>query len=467
MEFVCKKCSTRYSIAGEKLRGKVLKVRCVTCSTMLLLRRVRKTLSYPVQPPQEAALSINPASLKYGPGGDVSHGEPGPHAAAESEGAEKLQEGSPGEEDADDTNSWYLGLDGQQQGPMELTELRARIAQSPAASELLVWHSGLEDWMEPSEVPQLRGSADDSAFFWEDLNLELDFEGLMPRSAHAGGPAEPWPAGEEEPEQAPGANEPAADGSPVEQQTSVSELLPGNEEPPRMVPPPAPFAKHQTAPPASASEAPPVQAELSSANSRAAAQRKFPLPVLLGLAGLLVLALAGAAVWTLVLRDRPPVRPAPGLTTGPRKAGSKGGGVALAGTRPSARAGRSGASMHKLKKVIHAQPKQQQAATPGSPAAFGIEYIDPRIPADPQKRSALYTRLRTQVETTGKQVDRLDKYLEKNRGRIPGKKASILATHLAALKKQMEQKKELADKIEEAFPDSALQPEPAAGPGKI
>src|SRR5215470_7442646 len=38
MKFQCDRCKTRYSIADEKVRGKILKIRCKTCSTIINVR---------------------------------------------------------------------------------------------------------------------------------------------------------------------------------------------------------------------------------------------------------------------------------------------------------------------------------------------------------------------------------------------------------------------------------------------
>lgn len=37
MKVTCENCQTRYSFNEEKLRGKVLKIRCKTCSNILVI----------------------------------------------------------------------------------------------------------------------------------------------------------------------------------------------------------------------------------------------------------------------------------------------------------------------------------------------------------------------------------------------------------------------------------------------
>ena len=38
MKFLCDKCKTRYTISDEKVRGKVLKIRCKNCAHIIVVR---------------------------------------------------------------------------------------------------------------------------------------------------------------------------------------------------------------------------------------------------------------------------------------------------------------------------------------------------------------------------------------------------------------------------------------------
>src|SRR5215468_1035606 len=38
MKFVCDSCSTKYSIADERVRGRVLKIRCKSCNHVITVR---------------------------------------------------------------------------------------------------------------------------------------------------------------------------------------------------------------------------------------------------------------------------------------------------------------------------------------------------------------------------------------------------------------------------------------------
>src|SRR5204862_8159333 len=47
MKFVCERCHTKYSIADDKVRGKVLKVRCKTCQNVITVREAGARPSQP------------------------------------------------------------------------------------------------------------------------------------------------------------------------------------------------------------------------------------------------------------------------------------------------------------------------------------------------------------------------------------------------------------------------------------
>ena len=52
MKFQCDRCKTRYSIADEKVRGKILKIRCKNCSGVITVRE--GSASHPPAVPEDA-----------------------------------------------------------------------------------------------------------------------------------------------------------------------------------------------------------------------------------------------------------------------------------------------------------------------------------------------------------------------------------------------------------------------------
>ncbi len=54
----------------------------------------------------------------------------------------------------DRDTEWYLGLDGEILGPMDIEELERRLSRCDEASDALVWNEGLEEWVEPRALPE-------------------------------------------------------------------------------------------------------------------------------------------------------------------------------------------------------------------------------------------------------------------------------------------------------------------------
>lgn len=79
-----------------------------------------------------------------------------------------------------DDDEWYLAVDGEQQGPMELPALRERLAAQPSRAEVYVWREGMDDWKEPDEISMLRTAG---PLVQDELMHEGLFDDILPHSA--------------------------------------------------------------------------------------------------------------------------------------------------------------------------------------------------------------------------------------------------------------------------------------------
>ena len=195
MKFVCEKCKTKYSIADEKVRRKVLKIRCKNCEHIIVVRDPsRKDATGEAGPaapssPLDRALdgafsNIGATAPVAGRGAPVAGRgapvaarggalaatarlEPAPAHVPQpaSDDDERTLIQSPIErvrtpvppppEKGDD--EWYLSVDGHQFGPMAFDELARRIKRGEArGDEAYVWCDGFDDWLPASKVPELR-----------------------------------------------------------------------------------------------------------------------------------------------------------------------------------------------------------------------------------------------------------------------------------------------------------------------
>ena len=58
------------------------------------------------------------------------------------------------------TTLWYLGVDGQQVGPLAPSEIQARVTAGTATPETLVWRAGMGAWVRLADVPDLQPAPD-------------------------------------------------------------------------------------------------------------------------------------------------------------------------------------------------------------------------------------------------------------------------------------------------------------------
>jgi predicted Zn finger-like uncharacterized protein len=105
MKIVCDSCGTKYSIADDKVRGKVFKIRCKKCSHIIVVR-----------------------------GGESG----GPEAAA-----------APAAD-----GGWHLVVDGEQVGPVSDADVRTKIERGEVKGDTYTWKEGFADWVKLSAVPE-------------------------------------------------------------------------------------------------------------------------------------------------------------------------------------------------------------------------------------------------------------------------------------------------------------------------
>src|SRR6476660_926574 len=102
MKIVCDSCGTKYSIADEKVRGKVFKIRCKKCSHIIVVR-----------------------------GGDGAASKEASDQGASAfpdEGQATIAAGGPAGFGGIGDAVWHLVIDREQVGPMTPDEVRSKFA---------------------------------------------------------------------------------------------------------------------------------------------------------------------------------------------------------------------------------------------------------------------------------------------------------------------------------------------------
>lgn len=120
MKIVCDSCGAKYSIADEKVQGKVFKIRCKKCSNVIV-----------VKGNAEAAESSAPDGGGLGGSSDAAE--------------------------------WYVVIDGEQVGPVTPVEIDSYFMSGKIQADTYAWRDGMADWSHVAEIPQFQHLTNDVA----------------------------------------------------------------------------------------------------------------------------------------------------------------------------------------------------------------------------------------------------------------------------------------------------------------
>jgi predicted Zn finger-like uncharacterized protein len=205
MKFQCDRCKTRYSIGEEKIRGKVLKIRCKNCSAVITVREGQTSTGEKAEDAPASAKAGGGTKTGKAPGGTSAGKAKGGQdkaaaASADANGKkaspvlesafnramERLPTPNPAkelEEDDEGTGSatkrksagraavgldtsdasgdddaqieWYVSIDGEQEGPFTLPQAQKRVGKKQPAEEMYAWQEGFDDWLPVDQVAEL------------------------------------------------------------------------------------------------------------------------------------------------------------------------------------------------------------------------------------------------------------------------------------------------------------------------
>lgn len=167
MKFLCGSCRTKYQISDEKVRGKILTIRCKKCGAKIL---VRESLSKnmgggtAVAPVAEEERPKAEVSAKHSVGGSARTGG----SAALASAFEVAMHGGAAEADDMPTSiapvpanldnagvEWYVAIDGEQFGPYAFADLVRRVVNREVIGRHYAWHDGMDNWTRVRDVKDL------------------------------------------------------------------------------------------------------------------------------------------------------------------------------------------------------------------------------------------------------------------------------------------------------------------------
>ncbi|HET8934955.1 MAG TPA: GYF domain-containing protein [Polyangiales bacterium] len=126
MKIVCGSCQAKYSIADEKVAGKVFRIRCKRCGEVIVVRGDQDS------PEANVTVAAN--------GNGQAAAAQAPAAAAAEAPSDAI---------------WHVVINGEQAGPYSPAQLGELVASGQLDWEAYVWSEGFENWLPMRDVPDL------------------------------------------------------------------------------------------------------------------------------------------------------------------------------------------------------------------------------------------------------------------------------------------------------------------------
>lgn len=160
MKFLCGSCRTKYQISDEKVRGKILTIRCKKCGAKIMVRESLARdggASTAVAPVAEEQVEVRQRAVSSQPSG-----------AGLAHAYDQAMKGRSGEVDDMPTSiapvpanldmagvEWYVAIDGEQQGPFAFAEIVRKVGEGQIIGRHYVWHDGMGGWDRVRDVKDL------------------------------------------------------------------------------------------------------------------------------------------------------------------------------------------------------------------------------------------------------------------------------------------------------------------------
>jgi predicted Zn finger-like uncharacterized protein len=174
VKVVCESCNTRYAIADDKVRGKSFKIKCKKCGAYIVVRASEVAAGeLQAHTPEEAASRAPEGAETSEEISEEKETRVFNYAEFEKLMAEKAEEPAPAAVVASSAAlpssepklastfpaggapEWYLLIGEDQQGPLDVGEVDARIRRGEVDGETYAWREGLADWRPLREIDAL------------------------------------------------------------------------------------------------------------------------------------------------------------------------------------------------------------------------------------------------------------------------------------------------------------------------
>jgi len=152
MKFVCDRCQTKYSIADEKVRGKILKVRCKSCSNVITVREAPTAVPAHAEPSEfeDSARTVVASVPDHLAAMNAAAAPRRSSAAMPTIGSTGAPHAPPA---PPDDVQWFLALEGVQKGPFSRKGVVDKLFALPRDADVHVWNEKMDGWKPPKDVP--------------------------------------------------------------------------------------------------------------------------------------------------------------------------------------------------------------------------------------------------------------------------------------------------------------------------
>jgi predicted Zn finger-like uncharacterized protein len=141
MKIACDSCGAKYTIADEKVAGRVVKIKCKKCSSTIVVNGT--SIAAGDEGPAQGQPSLHAIEPYDGYSAGAEH-EHDPEASTQL----FAQDGSA----ADD---WTVNVADDDQRGMTTAEIVAAYGEGSINADTYVWRDGMEDWLTLAEIPEL------------------------------------------------------------------------------------------------------------------------------------------------------------------------------------------------------------------------------------------------------------------------------------------------------------------------
>lgn len=171
MQFVCNKCKAKYTISADRVKGRVLKIRCRECGDILEIRGNGLAMGTLLDgggrqkagSSKDLSESYKLSSLKDRFKESFTAKGMGQLPAQDALETPTAMDDFPRERPAKpgvpretkDPKRWYVAVRNQPVGPVSKTKIRSYLRKKEIEPGALVWREGFDDWKPLSSCPEL------------------------------------------------------------------------------------------------------------------------------------------------------------------------------------------------------------------------------------------------------------------------------------------------------------------------